>query len=294
MQVTRYPLANNFLAAAESYLMQHEVIHNTLIGVAQRGVENGTLTENDYFATVTSDNDGEVIAVAMCTPPFQLQLSEVTSSEALDALMDDIMAFYGESLTGVAGKRENAEYFAQQWQEKTGMTYAEKMGQGIYKLTTVILPRPVNGYYRTMDVNDRELFMRWHVGFDRDTGLNQLTDEIAKQVADNYLDDNPKRTVWVWLDEIDGEETPVAMTGSGRHTPNGSSVSLVYTPPELRGRGYASNLVAKVSQQILDNGKQFCFLFTDLANPTSNKIYQAIGYEHVADIMLYDFTAERG
>ncbi|HJW22008.1 MAG TPA: GNAT family N-acetyltransferase, partial [Candidatus Limnocylindrales bacterium] len=75
----------------------------------------------------------------------------------------------------------------------------------------------------------------------------------------------------------------------GGLTPNGIRVGPVYTPPELRGRGYASNLVAGVSQLQLDAGRTFVFLFTDLANPTANKIYQEIGYEPVNDVDEYEF-----
>jgi hypothetical protein len=63
----------------------------------------------------------------------------------------------------------------------------------------------------------------------------------------------------------------------------------VYTPPEARGRGYASNLVAQVAQAQLDAGRRFVFLFTDLANPTANRIYQEIGFEPVIDIDEYVF-----
>jgi predicted GNAT family acetyltransferase len=73
------------------------------------------------------------------------------------------------------------------------------------------------------------------------------------------------------------------MAGIAGPTPNGIRVQAVYTPPQHRQHGYASMLVARVSQLMLDSGKRFCFLFTDLANPTSNKIYQQIGYHHIAD-----------
>ncbi len=95
----------------------------------------------------------------------------------------------------------------------------------------------------------------------------------------------PGRTMRLWID--DG--VPVSMTGFGAATPNGQRVGPVYTPPDRRGRGYASNLVAQGSQAALDAGRRFLFLFTDLANPTSNKIYQAIGYEPVTDIDRYSF-----
>jgi hypothetical protein len=63
----------------------------------------------------------------------------------------------------------------------------------------------------------------------------------------------------------------------------------VYTPPELRGRGYASALTAHVSAEQLAAGRSFCFLYTDLANPTSNRIYVALGYERVCDSVEYAF-----
>ena len=96
---------------------------------------------------------------------------------------------------------------------------------------------------------------------------------------------NVGRTAYLWID--DGR--PVSLTGAGGLTPTGTRVGPVYTPPGDRGHGYASNLVARVSQELLDSGRTFVFLFTDLANPTSNHIYQAIGYEPVTDIDVYVF-----
>ena len=82
---------------------------------------------------------------------------------------------------------------------------------------------------------------------------------------------------------------PVSMAGSAGPTPSGIRISAVYTPPGLRGRGYASAAVAALSQKMLDGGRRFCFLFTDLANPTSNSIYQKIGYQPVCDFEERDF-----
>src|SRR5207249_2972148 len=96
------------------------------------------------------------------------------------------------------------------------------------------------------------------------------------------------RTAWLWAvgDRI------VSLACVGGLTPHGTRVGPVYTPPADRGRGYASNLVARASQLQLDSGREFVFLFTDLANPTANKIYQAIGYEPVIDIDEYSFSIE--
>jgi uncharacterized protein len=81
----------------------------------------------------------------------------------------------------------------------------------------------------------------------------------------------------------------VSLAGTGGRTPNGIRIGPVYTPPDARRRGYASALVAAVSQAELDAGRRFCFLFTDLHNPTSNHIYQAIGYTPVRDVEAYAF-----
>ena len=85
----------------------------------------------------------------------------------------------------------------------------------------------------------------------------------------------------------DGE--PVSFAGYGSPTPNGIRVGPVYTPPELRGRGYASALVGELTARLLTGGRRLCFLFTDLANPTSNSIYQRVGYRPVADVTDWRF-----
>ena len=94
-----------------------------------------------------------------------------------------------------------------------------------------------------------------------------------------------QRGVFLWED--DG--APVSMAGYSGPTPNGIRVVAVYTPPHLRGRGYATTCVAALSQRLLEGGRKLVFLFTDLANPTSNHIYQEIGYEPACDISEYVF-----
>jgi predicted GNAT family acetyltransferase len=81
------------------------------------------------------------------------------------------------------------------------------------------------------------------------------------------------------------------MAGFGGWTPSGVRIGPVYTPPDLRGRGYASALTAELSAELLAGGRDYCFLYTDLANPTSNRIYQAIGYEFVCESAEYAFDA---
>ena len=73
----------------------------------------------------------------------------------------------------------------------------------------------------------------------------------------------------------------------------GARIGPVYTPPEERGRGYASNLVANVSAGALERGAGACYLYTDLGNPTSNTIYRRLGYRQVAESSMIVFGDER-
>ena len=105
----------------------------------------------------------------------------------------------------------------------------------------------------------------------------------AEEVVDARLDGSSGGLVLWWHDGV-----PVSMAGFGGPTPNGNRVGPVYTPPELRGRGYATACVAELTARLL-NEKRFVFLYTDLANPTSNSIYQKIGYRPVCDVDQYRF-----
>jgi predicted GNAT family acetyltransferase len=105
--------------------------------------------------------------------------------------------------------------------------------------------------------------------------------------AERLLARSERRGLGIWEDE----GRMVSITAYGNPTPHGIRLGPVYTPPELRGRGYASACVAAVSHYLLDAGRKQCFLFTDLANPTSNKIYQAIGYRAVGDALELHFGA---
>jgi predicted GNAT family acetyltransferase len=107
-------------------------------------------------------------------------------------------------------------------------------------------------------------------------------------MAERLLSD---RRGWIW--EIEGSE-PVAMAAHAGPTPNGIRVNFVYTPEPNRGKGFASNLVAHISQHQLDAGKRFVFLHTDQFNPTSNRIYQRIGYRPVADSERWEFQRVDG
>ena len=125
----------------------------------------------------------------------------------------------------------------------------------------------------------RPLLVRWWGEFGAEAlGALEQDDEQNGRSVDHRLT-APGNGIALW--EVDGE--PVCAVGYGSPTPTGVRIGPVYTPPAHRGRGYASALTAHVSTEQLAGGRSFCFLYTDLANPTSNKIYAAIGYRRVCD-----------
>jgi uncharacterized protein len=157
------------------------------------------------------------------------------------------------------------------------------MAERIYRVERVTRPGDVPGSIRTATPDDRDLLVEWVREFLREA-VHRTDDGETQAVVDSALRTGA-RTFYLW--EHDGR--PVSLAGVTGPTPNGIRVGPVYTPPPDRGHGFASAVTAAASQQQLDQGRRFVFLNTDITNATSNKIYQAIGYEPVIDIDQWSF-----
>jgi uncharacterized protein len=282
MQLDRYDSVEDFLARAGAYLGAREAEHNLLFGICTGLQRTPEVYEGpNYLATV--DADGAVVAAVLRTPPHNMVLSMVDRPEAVDLIADDALAAYG-NLPGVLGPQQPARRFAERFGAHIGRGYRLALAERIFRLQRVVPPQPAGGRMRIAEAADRDLLIGWLVDFVHEAlGPDEDTSEAAA-FADRWIA-RQYRTMYLWADA----GRVVSMVGAGGETPSGIRIGPVYTPPEWRGRGYASNLTAAVSQAQLDAGRRFCFLFTDLANPTSNKIYQAIGYEPVLDVDQYRF-----
>jgi uncharacterized protein len=157
------------------------------------------------------------------------------------------------------------------------------MAQGIYAAHRVRPSAHVAGSAREAELRDRALALAWFGAFQEEamheeTPHGDVEENVDRRLAGGGL------AVW----EVDS--VVVSLCGYGGRTPHGTRIGPVYTPPELRGNGYASALTAAVTQQLLDGGREYCFLYTDLANATSNSIYSKIGYELVCESADYAFA----
>jgi GNAT superfamily N-acetyltransferase len=164
------------------------------------------------------------------------------------------------------------------WNQLTHTRTRRVQSQRIYRLDRVIAPANVNGRLRRCEAADRPLAAEWILAFNRDVGEHDVPADPDRFIG------RPNEGLFFWIDG-----NPVSMAGFSGPTPNGIRIGRVYTPPELRGRGYARACVAALSQHLLDSGRKFCFLYTDLANPVSNHIYQEIGYRPVCDAAALKF-----
>ena len=278
MQLTRHESADSFLAHAGEFLGEREAEHNLILGLTSRlRVAPLLYGEPAYFAVV--EVDGRVVAATMRTPPHNLILSEVDDDAAIGPLLEDARAEFG-----VAAGSRRAEGAGRAVRPGLGRSARLEIAQRAFRADHVEPPSGVPGRMRDYERGDRELAARWIDAFTEEA-LPEPPPDSSEEFVDRRAEDPDGGHVF-WEDE----GRTVSMAGFGGRTPNGTRVGPVYTPPELRGRGYASALTAALTQRLLDGGLRFCFLFTDLANPTSNSIYQRIGYEPVSDIDLWSFS----
>jgi predicted GNAT family acetyltransferase len=268
-----------YLDVAGEFLREREAENNLIFGILSNISADPTqYTGSPYLATVLHGD--RVVGTAMRTPPWRLIVSDMDHPAAAHQLAQDLA---GEQLPGVVGPADAAGHFAEAWAEVAGASPRLHRHERNFKLTKVIPPQRAPGHWAIAEREHHELLIDWVRAFHDEANLtNPPQDYVA--MTDRWIR-RIGRMAYLWIDE----GRPVSLAGVGGRTPNGGRIGPVYTPPELRGRGYASNVVAAASQELLDEGRRFAFLMTDLANPTANRIYQAIGYEPVGDVDEWEF-----
>jgi uncharacterized protein len=283
IRVRRAPDVQTFLAEAGPFLALREAEHNLLFGIcSQLARDPQSFGQGSPYLAISEDGE-RVVGAALRTPPHNLVLSETDDLAAIEPLVRDVRDAV-DTLPGVLGPRRAASMFVRAWCEREGGVATLRMSNRIYRASSATPPSGVVGAIRPYRDDDHDLAIRWFESFVREALPEQATNDSSEAELRRRLDD-PYGGVRLWEDE----GRPVSLAGFGSRTPNGIRVGPVYTPPALRGRGYATALVGWMTAALLEGGHRHCFLFTDLANPTSNGIYQRIGYEAVTDVEQYAF-----
>ena len=282
MDVERFPTVDAFAARAHAFLARHEAEHNLVLGLLGRLADDPAVYGDPDLCLAVVSTAGTVAGVALQTPPHNLVLSRFADGTAIDALAAALHAD-GRVFPGVLGPVAPAGRFAERWPLDGGEARVE-VEQRIYEATRSIAPAGVPGAFRPYRDDDRPLILDWTGAFMAEAVSDARSADPSGFLARRLAE--PSGGIVLWEDG----GRPASFAGYGGETPNGIRIGPVYTPPELRRRGYATALVAELTARLLSGGRRFCFLFTDLANPTSNSIYRQIGYRPVADVTQWRFT----
>jgi len=281
----RFVLHSQFGSFAKEtlpYLEKNEALNNLMLGIILRLQQAASLYPD--AAAITVQDDAGLVLAALMTPPEKLIVFSPQEVETgpLEYLIQGIMD-HKINIPGVIGPAELATRFADLWAQQTGCQVKLDMHMRVYELRAVNHEVIGEGKLRIAEEKDLEFIIAAVAQFQRDAGFDEPDLEACANMAKRLV---ANRALYLW----EHNNAIVSMAAANRKTLSGIVVNLVYTPKELRCRGYATSCVAALSQHLLVSGYQFCALFTDLANPTSNSIYQKIGYKPIGDYDSYKFA----
>jgi predicted GNAT family acetyltransferase len=245
-------------------------VHASLLVHARAGRLAGA---DPLFVWAHRDN-GEIAIFAMRIPPWPMLVSEL-DQEGAEALIE-LWLQRDPQPPGVNGTPEAARAVAAAWQRRSGGRVRCRMREAMHVLHEVVNPpRRAPGELRRATQADRDLLIAWERAFVKEAGLVAGAAEQAERTVEGRLSSGAQ---FVWHDR-----RPVSTLSLSPAIAGTVRIGPVYTPPQHRRRGYAGAAVARASLKALAQGARQCMLFTDLANPTSNKIYAAVGFRRVGD-----------
>jgi uncharacterized protein len=284
MEVLRPEDAVAFLRLAGPLLERDEARNQLPLGIAGTLMARPDAYDVVHYWVVREGN--EPVAAAVRTAPFNLVLGDPSSEAALGPLLEAVL-LDDPGVPGIVGNVPFVEPAAERLAAASGRSAERILSQGVYGLTAVRDVARAQGGARAATTEDRAQILAWLRAFAAEAipDPEEAFERMERNLESRFGGEGGG--FWLWQDH--GE--PVSLSGFSGPTPNGIRIGPVYTPPEHRKHGYATTLVADLSARLLDHGHRACFLYTDLANPTSNRIYVEIGYERVCDAMEFRFRA---
>lgn len=271
IQLHVYKEILHFKEDVTPFLEKNEQENNLMLGILQ-------VAQEPTFMGVAKR--GEEIAIVFLQTEEKIQMIVATSEIPevdIVKLAKELSKVYPD-IPGLIGNKETVQRLAEEIAVLENKKTNVVMEQGVYALQQVKKKWTEDGAFREIGSDELPLIEQWIYQFCEDVRL-PTTKEEAKQTAHTLITN--RRLFGL---DVDGKLVSVA--AKTRPTTNNITVNFVYTPKEARKKGYASSCVAALSQRMLDEGYKTTTLYTDLANPTSNKIYQEIGYEQIAESVL--------
>jgi uncharacterized protein len=275
--------AKTFLDNTRSALESSEAANSLMLGVCGQLVRHPERSKTTPCLKTIEDENGLVLA-AMMTPPHNLVVygRQGNLDGAARTLIEKLVG-EGWQIPGVLGPSTIASKVADGWTEVTKQEHRMERRQKVYELRKVASPVPECGKLREAEEADSELVARWWYGFHVDI-FGEADRDKAGEAARARIEAGD---IYLWEN---GQ--PVSMAMKTRPTSKGISISAVYTPPELRFKGYAMACVGELSRMLLQEGWEFCALFADVTNAPANRVYARIGYKPICDYDEYRFLGE--
>lgn len=261
-------------------LQTKEVAHNLAIGLIKKNQESYELDTLLFSAVFYERDEPNLLMLQSIKEQAILAvLSEVAEDELKESA--GILAEQNINLPGIMGESPYADAFSLHYSELTKTKRTLHTAQRIYQLRNVRHPKDMPGQLRLGTEEDTEFLIKWAIQFGEDANV-PLTEDEARERVERFLS---QQSMYIW----ENEGKPVSMAATSRPTQSNINISFVFTPASERKKGYDSACVASLSGKMLEAGYKTVSLYTDLTNPTSNHIYQEIGYEMVVNSKLYYF-----
>jgi RimJ/RimL family protein N-acetyltransferase len=283
MKVQFYDDITDFITLSFPFLLQNEAENNLIFSFLNALKENPKRFGKEAPLLISIKDNKKIKLIFVIPPPVYATFSYTDNLELIELLIEHLSKS-NYKLSGVLAFKEGGKHFAEMWSKKTSLKYRVIRNERIYKLENVSEGTLGQRKFIAGSKNDESLILQWSRDFILEAAPETDEEELEK-ILFNIRTDIQKEKIFMLLDN----NVPVTIVRKSGKTPNGNLVDLVYTPPFLRKKGYATESVAHLSKRLLDEGNKFCFLFTDLLNPISNSIYQKIGYKPIIDVDQYEF-----
>lgn len=275
MEFKKYDNPEEFVKENEKFILEKEWLNNLMAGNYKDAVKDG-IDENWLLARVTEGEKTEL--VMLLRKPWKLLMYSPTNnkSEELYRFAAEELYKVDPSLEGVNTETEVSQIFAREFCKIAGKEPKVRLGMRILvlgKLKEGTLRDDV--VFRKATEEDKDILNEYRRRFSEEA----LNENLSQEELEEIFYRNLERGSYVL--EKDGKIVATAVTN--RHLSKGKSVGSVFTPKEERGKGYAYNVVYRLSKELLDSGLEYCVLFTDDSNPISNHVYEKIGYEKRAE-----------
>ena len=272
MEIENPKNAEEFFKKTHETLEKDEVKGNLIFGLANNLIKNKNQFGNDdpFYSIIYNENIIKIIGLMTLPHPINIFQNCNYDDHSMNKFINNIAEHYSD-IPGINGEKKISEIFIEKWIKINKCKIILDKNLRCYKLEKVNNYNKPAGKFRKAEIFDIDIIKEFTLKFSEE--INDPVKEGIKLM--NTITENINDGLYyVWENN-----NIVSIAKKARPTKNGMAINSVYTPKEYRQKGYATAVVAELSRTILNSGKKFCTLFTDLANPTSNSIYQKIGYK---------------